>query len=163
MARRTPVPARPLPQTEDEVAYHAQEYVKEDETVKQLDAEEVQELADVKQKYADRKKPHVEARAEHHALAHIWGEANRRGRKTIKLPNGRRLEWRPPSSPSLLVDEEKLEAIVRALLRRKNWPKYLKIELRKNNVKADLGELQKSSSSLRRWLGIDKTDYFRIK
>ncbi len=163
MAKPTPVPARPVPQTEEEVAYHAQEFVKEDEAVNQLDAEEAQELADVKQKYADRKQPHIEARDQHFKLAHAWGEANRRGRKTIALPNGRQLQWRLPSSSSLIVVEERFESIVRALLRLKNWPKYLKIELRKNNVKADLEELQKSSTSLRRWLGLDKTEYFRIK
>lgn len=157
------MPAKPVPQTAEEAAYHAQEYVKEDEMVKQLDAEEAQELADVKQKFADRKKPHIEARGEHFTLAHAWGEANRGDRKTIKLPNSRELQWRMPSSSSLEVAEEKLETVVRALLRLKNGWKYVKFELRKNEIKADLPELQKASSSLRRWLSLDKTEYFRIK
>ena len=163
MARSTPVPAKPVPQTEEDAAFHAQEYIKEDETVKQLDAEEAQELADVKQKYADRKKPHAEARDEHFKLAHAWGEANRGVRKTITLPNGRKLEWRMPSSQSLVIAEGKLDTILRSLLRLKNWPKYLKVELRKNEVKADLEELQKASSTLRRYLGLNKSEYFRIK
>lgn len=157
------MPAKPVPQTEEEAAYHAQEFVQEDEAVKQLEAEEAQEMAAVQQKFADRKKPHIEARDEHFAQAQAWGEAHRGDRKTIKLLNGRELRWRNPSSSSLLFDEAKLETIVRSLMRLKNWPKYLKIDLRRNNIKADLEELHKASSTLRRWLSLDKTEYFRIK
>lgn len=156
------VPAKPVPQTEDEAAYHAQEYVKQSEKLKKLEAEEAQELADVKQKYTDRKKPHAQARDEHFALAHAWGEANRAGRKTIKLPNGRELQWRLPSSPSLIIVEGKHAAVVQALLRLKNWPKYLKVELKKNEIKADFAELQKTNRGFRSWLRIDKSEYFRI-
>lgn len=163
MARSTPVPAKPVPQTDEEAAYHAQEYVKADEAVKQLDAEQAQELAAVQQRYADRKKPLVDAREEHLKLAHAWGEANRAGRKTIKLPNGRELQWRLPSSPTLIVAEEALEKIIRALFRRNNGMKYLKIELRKNEIKADLPELQKGSKNFRTWFRLSSTEYFRIK
>lgn len=163
MARSTPVPAKPVPQTEEKAAYHAQKYVAADEAVKKLEAEEAQELAGVKQKYADRKKPHAGARDEHFALAQAWGEANRAGRKTIKLPNGRELQWRLPSSPSLIFDEAKLPVIVKALLRLKNGMKYLKIELRRNEIKADLGELQKTARGFRTWFRLSSTEYFRIK
>jgi hypothetical protein len=151
-----------VPQTEEEAAYHAHEYVKEDEAVKLLEAEEAQELADVRQRYADRKKPHADARAEHFELAHAWAEANRGNRKTIKLPNGRELQWRLSSSPSLVFDESKLWGIVKELLKLENWSKYLKIELKKNSVKTDLPELHKASGNLRRWLRLNKTEFFRI-
>jgi phage host-nuclease inhibitor protein Gam len=159
---RTPVPAKPVPQKEADAAYHAQEYWREKSEVEQLEAECAGEIAAIQQMYADRKEPHADARDEHLRLAHAWGEANRGGRKTIKLSNGRELQWRLPSSPSLDFDEDMLDSIVRALMRLKDWSKYLKIELRKNNVKADLGELHKSSRTLRRLLSLDKTEYFRI-
>lgn len=162
MAKSTPVPAKPVPQTEEEAAYHAQEYVKQSETLKKLEAEEARDLASVKQKYADRRKPHVEARKEHFTLVHDWGEANRSGRKTIVLPNGRKLEWRLPSNPTLIIVEGKHASVVGALLRLKNWPKYLKVELKKNEIKADLGDLQKTSRSLRSWLRLDNSEFFRI-
>lgn len=162
MAKGVPVVANPLPQSEEEAAYHAHQYILEVEMVKHLEAEEVQELTGIKQKFADRKKPHIEARDEHFALAHAWGEVNRLGRKTIQLPNGRQLQWRYASSPGLVYVEEKFLTIVRALLRLKNWPKYLKIEFQKNNIKADLEELQRSSGSLRRYVSLDKPEFFRI-
>jgi phage host-nuclease inhibitor protein Gam len=156
------VPAKPVPQTEEEAAYHAQEYIKEKLTIEELEAEEAQAVANLRQEYADRRKPHEDARNEHFMLAHAWGEANRDGSKTITLTNGRKLEWRMPSSSSLLYAEDQLESIIRSLLRLKNWRKYLKVELRKNNIKADLGQLQKNSSTLRRLLRLDKTEFFRI-
>lgn len=162
LAKRTPVPAKPVPQTEEEAAHHAQEHVNENGVVKRLDAEEAQKIADVKQRYADRKKPHIVARDEHEALAQAWGEANRHGRKTIKLSNGRELQWRLPSSPSLLFDEDKLETIEQLFLKLKDWRKYLRVELRKNNIKADLEGIHKASSGLRHLLHLDKTEFFRI-
>ena len=163
MAKSAPVAADPVPQSEEEAAYHANEFVKEDAVVHGMEAEEEQELAAVKQKYADLKRPHQEARDRHFRQAHAWGEAHRQGRKTIKLSNGRELQWRLPSSSSLIFDQEKFATIVTILMRLKEWPKYLKVELRKNNIKADLEQLQKANSAFRRLLALDKTEYFRIK
>lgn len=163
MAKRVPAPARPAIQTEDECAREAQEFIELDAQMKQVEAEKKDAHKAVDEEYGERLAPVINLRAEKFARVQAWAEANRHDRKTIKLLNGRKLEWRPPSNPSLLWAPEKFMTIVRVLLRLENREKYLSIEFKKNNVKADLPELQKKSRSLRRYLSLDGTVYFRIR
>jgi phage host-nuclease inhibitor protein Gam len=163
LAKRAPAPAKPAIQSEEECAIEAQEFVELDAQVKRIEAEKKAAHEKIDQEYGERLGPVVAQRDEKFARVQAWGEANRRDRKTIKLLNERKLEWRRASNPSLLWVPEKFMTIVRVLLRLDNWEKYVSIEFRKNNIKADLPELQKKSRSLRRYLGLDKTVYFRIR
>jgi len=163
LAKRTPAPAKPAIQSEEECAIEAQEFIELDAQVKQVETEKKAAHDKIDQEYAERMEPLVAKRDEKFNRVQAWAEANRKDRKTIKLPNGRKLEWRPPSSQGLLWVPEKFMTIVRVLLRLENWEKYVSIEFRKNNVKADLSELQKRSRSLRRYLSLDNAVYFRIR
>lgn len=163
MAKRAPSPARPAIQTEEECAIEAQEFVELDTQIKKIELEKKDAHDKVDKEFAERLEPLVAKRDEKFDRVQAWAEPNRNNRKTIKLPNDRLLEWRPPSAQSLIWVPEKFMTIVRVLLRLDNWEKYLTIEFRKNNVKADLPELQKMSRSLRRFLKLDESVYFRIR
>jgi phage host-nuclease inhibitor protein Gam len=163
LARSAPTPAKPAIQTQEECAIEAQEVVELAAQVERIETERRAAHDTVDQEYAERLQVVKNLLTERLARVHAWAEANRDGRKTIVLPNERRLEWRLPSSPALQFSEEKFASIVRALLRLKNWSKYLKIELRKNEVKADLPELQKKSATMRRWVWLDRTEYFKVR
>ncbi|HET7528705.1 MAG TPA: host-nuclease inhibitor Gam family protein [Candidatus Saccharimonadales bacterium] len=161
MAKRTPAPAQPAIQSDDEAGREAQEYRELKAQVDQLEADEKAEIAEVRQKYKDRRKPLEEQRDSKFMRVQAWSEATRSGRKTIRFPNGRKAEWRMPSSPRLIVIGE-LVAIAKMLLRLENYDKYVKIELKKNNIKADFAELAKKLRGLRKLLSLDDTEYFRI-
>lgn len=160
LARREPIPARPAIQSDKRAGLEAQRYKDLRARIEQIDAEEKAKIAAIRQRYEDRRRPLVVRADEKLSRVQAWGEATRSGRKTIELPNGRKLEWRLPSSPQLMV-VGKIETIVRLLLRLPNWRKYLEVNLKKNNIKADLDEL-KEISGLRRGLRLNNTEYFRI-
>ena len=60
--------------------------------------------------------------------------------KFFQLPCGVVCRWGYPSRGTL-VWKGNVRAIVRKLLKLPNWEKYVKIEFRKDNIKADLDEL----------------------
>jgi hypothetical protein len=161
LAVSAPVHAKPVPQTLDEAGRHAQQYIILRDQVKEIDRQEKAEIARIKEEAAERRQPLIVQRDEHFAKAHAWAEANRRGRKTIKLPNGRELRWRRPSSPKLIITGT-IIAIARLLLRLEKWEKYVDIKLKKNNIKADFDELVKTFKGLRRLLRLDDSEYFSI-
>lgn len=162
MAKRAPTPAQPAIQSDDEAGREAQGYRELKAQVEQLEADEKTEVAEVRQKYKDRRKPLEEQRDTKFKRVQAWSEATRDGRKSIKFPNGRKAEWRLPSSPRLIIIGE-VVAIAKILLKLENYDKYVKIELKKNSIKADFAELVKKVRGLRKLLGLDDTEYFRIR
>jgi phage host-nuclease inhibitor protein Gam len=145
----------------EEVATEAQEYVELKQQVDAIDREEKQKIKQIKSEMAERRKSLVPRRDELLDRIQAWAETNRAGRKTISLPNGRKLEWRLPSSPRLVVAGQ-IIVIARLLLRLENWEKYVEIKLKKSNLKSDLDELHKKLRGLKRLLHRDNTEYFRV-
>jgi len=89
-------------------------------------------------------------------------ELTKGGRKSFFFPSGAIGQWGYPQQGTLVVVGN-LGSIARALLRLPNWELFLKIELRKNNIKAHLEELRRVSPTLRKGLREDKQERFMIK
>lgn|GEM_PF-2309407 len=89
-------------------------------------------------------------------------ELTKSGKKSFLFPSGATGQWAIPSQAALIVGDN-LRAIARALLRLPNWDLFIKIEPRKNNIKAHLEELHRASPTLRRGLRVDRKERFSIK
>jgi len=157
LAKRTPAPSKPAIQSDEECAIEAQEYVELDAEYKLIEAEKKAAHDKVDQDYAERLRPVGERRDEKFERVQAWGEATRDNRKTIKFENGRELRWRTASSAKLIVSGT-LETIIQSLLKRRDWKKYLKVELKKSSL-ASHPKVVEATDGLR----LERGEYFTIK
>jgi phage host-nuclease inhibitor protein Gam len=157
LAKHEPAPAKPAIQSGDECAIEAQEFLELNAQVKQIEVERKAAHEKVDQEYDERLRPVVTQRDEKFARVQAWGEANRHDRKTIKLDNGRELRWRTASSAKLIVSGT-LEVIIQSLLKRRDWKKFLKVELKKSSLAAHPKVVDQTEG-----LRLERGEYFSIK
>ncbi|MBX4191038.1 host-nuclease inhibitor Gam family protein [Candidatus Saccharibacteria bacterium] len=131
----TPVSAKPAIQSDAQAGIEAQEHLAAKAAIAQIDDAEEAAITALKQQFAKLREPHVAIRDDRFERVQAWAEATRNGRKTIRFPNGREFRWRTASSAKLIISGT-LETIIQSLLKRRDWKKFLKVELKKSSLAA---------------------------
>jgi phage host-nuclease inhibitor protein Gam len=157
LSKKAPVPAQPAIQSDEEAGCEAQQYLDLKAEVDQLDSEEKDRVAAIKQEYSDRRAPIVAECELKWVRVQTWAESTRGDRKTIRFPNGREARWRTASSAKLIVSGT-LELIIQSLLKRRDWKKFLKVELKKSSLAAHPKVVDQTEG-----LRLERGEYFSIK
>jgi phage host-nuclease inhibitor protein Gam len=135
LAKHVPVPAQAAIQSDEQAGIEAQEYKDAVAAIKQIDDAEEAAIAAVKQQFSHLRSLQEEIRDSRFDRVQAWAEATRGDRKTIKFPNGREFRWRMASSKKVIVSGT-LETIIASLLKRRDWKKFVKVDLKKSSLAA---------------------------
>jgi phage host-nuclease inhibitor protein Gam len=136
LARTAPAPAKPAIQSDEQAGIEAQEYKDAQSMIEAFNKARKASVEAINKQFDELLVPYQETAEDRFARVQAWAEATRAGRKTVKFPNGRVFRWRTSAYPKLIVAGT-LEDIVKSLMKRRDWKKFVDFKLKKTVLTAN--------------------------